>query len=56
MKSTLVVGVAAGVVAIIGGVLAWQWMISAGVIVLLVVIILLPWLRTDEPGARSPYR
>jgi hypothetical protein len=47
MKSVLLIGAAAGVVAIIGGVLAWQWMIGAGAIVLLVVIILLPWVRTE---------
>jgi hypothetical protein len=47
MKSMLLIGAAAGGVAIIGGVLAWQWMIGAGAIVLLVVIILLPWLRTE---------
>jgi hypothetical protein len=47
MKSVLLIGAAAGGVAIIGGVLAWQWMIGAGAIVLLVVILLLPWVRTE---------
>jgi hypothetical protein len=53
MKSVLLIGAAAGGVAIIGGVLAWQWMIGAGAIVLLVVIIMLPWLRT-EAGRQTP--
>jgi hypothetical protein len=53
MKSTLLIGAAAGGVAIIGGVLARQWMIGAGEIVLLVVIILLPWVRT-EAGRQTP--
>jgi hypothetical protein len=47
MKSMLLIGAAAGGVAIIGGVLEWQWMIGAGAVVLLVVIILLPWVRTE---------
>jgi hypothetical protein len=47
MKFVLLIGAAAGLVAIVGGVLAWQWMIGAGAIVLLVVIILLPWVRTE---------
>jgi hypothetical protein len=53
MKALLLIGVAAGVVSIVGGVVGQHWMIGAGAVVLLVVIIVLPWLRTVESGARS---
>ena len=53
MKGLLLIGVAAGVLTIVGGVVGQRWMIGVGAVVLLVVIILLPWLRTVESGARS---
>jgi hypothetical protein len=53
MKAVLLIGATAGLVTTVGGVLRQQWMIGAGAVVLLVVIIMLPWLRTVESGARS---
>jgi hypothetical protein len=53
MKALLLIGVVAGVVAIVGDAMGQHWMIRVGAVVLLVVIILLPWLRTVESGAVS---
>ena len=39
MKAVLLIGVAAGIVTIVGGVMGQQWMIGVGAVVLLVVII-----------------
>jgi hypothetical protein len=51
MKSLLTIGVVAGVLTIIGGVLGQRWIIGAGIVVLLLVIIVLPWYGSAEPGA-----
>jgi hypothetical protein len=53
MKALLLIGVVAGVVAVVGGAMGQHRMIRVGAVVLLVVIILLPWLRTVESGAWS---
>lgn len=52
MKALLLIGVAAGIVTIVGGVMGQQWVVGVGAVVLLVVVILLPWLRTVDSGGR----
>jgi hypothetical protein len=56
LKFVLLAGVAAAITTIVGGVFAWRWLIGAGGTVLLLVIIVLPWLRTDRLGVKWPDR
>jgi hypothetical protein len=53
VKTTLVLGLVAAAVAVTGGLLDQRWLLAPGVIGLLAVLLVLPWLRPPDASPRG---